>query len=78
MSTASDVPLYDKDYVIINSKGEFLSHEDGRIVIYGDVMVATEDFKNLKDCKMWSCTYLSAKNRKILRKNIRKYGNGVL
>lgn len=75
METKSDIELFTGDYVIIKSNGEFLKHPDGRIVIYGDVMHATEDFKKVKGGKMWATTFLSARNRKALRKNIREFKN---
>lgn len=72
----TETPLYNHDLVIIKSDGEFLKHEDGRVVIYNDALVATEDFLKLDKAKMYNSATLSAKYRKALRKNIRQYSNG--
>ena len=71
----SETELFDCDYVIIRSDGSFYHFEDGEIIIYGDVREAYQDSKTFKDAKMISCTRLSRKQRKELRKNIRTFAH---
>lgn len=71
----TETPLYSWDYVILKSDGEFLKHDNGRIVIYNDPIIASKDFAKLPNSKVCNCNTLTSKNRKILRKNIREYGD---
>ena len=71
--TQSSTPLYDGDYVILFNTGEFHSFIDGGIIIYNDKDEAKRDCLELGTSKVISCTALTRRNRKELRKNIRKF-----
>ena len=68
------IPLYQTDFVILRSNGDFLKFKNGEIVIYNDIKEANEDSKHFPQSKVLNCLKLSRRNRKILRKNIKKFG----
>lgn len=65
--------LFEKDYVIIKSNGDFYTFTDGEIIIYNDIKLATYDFKEFEGAKLVSCLRLTKRQRKVLRKNIREF-----
>lgn len=69
----TDTPLFDNDYVILHNNGDFHSFVDGEIIIYGDKEEAKRDCLEFSSSKVVSCTALARRNRKALRKNIRKF-----
>ena len=71
----SETELFDNDYVIIRNDGKMYHFEDGEIIIYGDIKMAHHDFIKIKASKILSCTKLSRRYRKELRKNIREFAN---
>lgn len=68
------IPLYQTDFVILRSNGDFLKFKNGEIVIYSDIKEANEDSKCLPQSKVLNCLKLSRRNRKVLRKNIKEFG----
>ena len=68
------IPLYQTDFVILRSNGDFLKFKNGEIVIYSDIEEANEDSKLFPQSKVSNCLKLSRRNRKILRKNIKEFG----
>ena len=68
------IPLYQTDFVILRSNGDFLKFKNGEIVIYNDIKKANDDSKHFPQSKVSNCLKLSRRNRKILRKNIKEFG----
>ena len=66
-------PLFKNDYVILHSLSEFHTFADGEIIIYDTYVEAKNDCSKFEKSKVVSCTKLSRKNRKILRRNIEKF-----
>lgn len=68
------IPLYQTDFVILRSNGDFLKFKNGEIVIYNDIKEANDDSKHFPQSEVSNCLKLSRRNRKILRKNIKEFG----
>lgn len=68
------IPLYQTDFVILRSNGDFLKFKNGEIVIYNDIKEANDDSKHFQQSKVSNCLKLSRRNRKVLRKNIKEFG----
>ena len=46
------IPLYQTDFVILRSNGDFLKFKNGEIVIYNDIKEANEDSKHFPQSKV--------------------------
>lgn len=67
------IPLTMRDYVIMKDNGSMVQFTDGEIVIFDTTIEANEVSKSFKGSKIEPTQRLSKRNRKILRRNIKKY-----
>ena len=69
----ANAELYSTDFVILKPHRKFYEFEDGEIIIYPTRHQAEMDSKDMKNATVISCTRLTKKLRRVLRRNIEEH-----